>query len=111
MLTRVARTATAVLSHTFVVGEVATDSTTTVTVTIERLDGTTVASGNATSAGVGTGTYTFTLPSQAQLDALTVDWAATIVGAAVTERDHVEICGGFLFTLARSEEHTSELQS
>ena len=96
--TRVLRTAAAVLEHTFVVGETATDSSTTVTVVVTDAVGATLASGTATQAG--TGRYTFPLPGQAQLQLLTVSWSATIAGAAVTETDLCEIVGGFFFTLA-----------
>lgn len=98
-LTRVARTAKAVLEHTFYVGEDPTDSTTIVTVSIVDANGDAVTSGNATSAGAGTGTYTFTLPAQTELDELTATWTGTIDGAAVAEDDTVEIVGGFFFTL------------
>ena len=97
MLTRVLRTAAAVLSHTFEVGEDPTDSTTTVTVTVKDPSGATVASGNA--AHGDTGVYTFALPGQSALTELTVSWSATIASAAVVEVDQVEVAGGFFFTL------------
>lgn len=98
MLTRVAKTSAAVLSHTFRVDETATDSTTTVTYAVTDANGTAVTSGNATHGA--TGVYTFALPSQAQLSLLTVAWSATISGASVVEYDQVEVVGGFFFTLA-----------
>lgn len=97
MLTRVVRTAAATLDHTWYVGETATDSGTTVTVSITDANGAVVTSGSATSAG--TGRYTFTLPPQALVSDLTVAWAGTISGAAVTETDTVEIVGARLFSL------------
>lgn len=100
VLTRVARTATATLDHTFVVDETPTDSTTAVTVTITDATGASVATGTATSAGAGTGKYTYQLAGQAQLALLSVAWSATISGAAVVETDTVEIVGGFFFDLA-----------
>lgn len=99
-LTRVAKTAAKTLSHTFYVDEVATDSTTTVTVSILDANGATVSSGNATHAGPGA--YTFALPPQASLAQLTVSWSATITGAAVVETDPVEVVGGFFFGLAEA---------
>lgn len=99
-LIRVARTAVAVLSHTFEVGETPTDSTTTVTVSIVDANGTVVSSGSASLAGAGTGTYTYTLPGQAGLGVLTASWSATIAGAAVLETDAVEVVGGFFFRLS-----------
>ncbi len=95
-------TAQVVLSHTFRVDETATDATGTVAATLKRLDGTTVHTGNATSAGAGTGTYNYTPPPQAQLNALTLDWSGTVAGNAVVERDIVEVVGGFLFDLAEA---------
>lgn len=111
MLTRVARTSAATLEHTFLVGETATDSTTTVTVAVTDANGTAVVSGNASSAGVGTGRYTFPLPGQAQLALLTVTWSATISGAAVVEVDQVEVVGGFLFTLVEGRGSDTSLAS
>ncbi|HYQ63558.1 hypothetical protein [Actinophytocola sp.] len=103
MLTRVLRTAAAAIDHTFVVGETPTDSSTTpVAVTITDANGDSVQTGNATSAGAGTGRYTFALTPRASLDLLTVEWSATIAGAAVVEVDEVEIVGGRLFTLAQA---------
>lgn len=101
-LTRVLVDRAETLSHTFRVGETATDADGTVTVTVKRLDGTVVTSGTASSAG--TGLYTFPLTGQAQVDALTADWAATVAGAARTERDVVEVVGGFYFGLAEARD-------
>lgn len=101
-LTRVARTAAAVLTHAFEVGETLTDSTTTVTVVVVDANGSAVSSGNATSAGAGTGSYTYTLPGQASLGLLAVSWSATIAGAAVVETDTVEVVGGFFFRLSEA---------
>lgn len=106
---RVLRTATSTLEHTFYVDETPTDSTTTVTVSIVDANGTSVTSGNATSAGVGTGKYTFTLPSQSLVNLLTVSWSATIATASVVEADMVEIVGGFFFTLAEGRASDSTL--
>ncbi len=97
-LTRVAVTAVATLSHTFYVDETATDSSTTVTVSIKDANGTVVASGSATHGA--TGVYTFTLPPQAAVALLSVAWTATILGVTVVESDAVEIVGGFFFGLA-----------
>lgn len=98
--TRVRRTSAAVLSHTFEVGETATDSTTTVTVAVTDANGASVTSGNATSVGVGSGTYTFPLPGQSTTKLLDVAWSATIAGASVVQTDDVEIVGGHFFSLA-----------
>lgn len=98
-LIRVAKGASATLSHTFAVGEVLTDSSTAVTVAGVDATGSTVFSGTASSAGAGTGRYTYAMAGQAALSAITVSWSATIAGAAVVEIDQVEIVGGFFFTL------------
>lgn len=99
MLTRVPRTSAAVLSHVFEVGEVATDSTSTVTVTVTDANGTVVTSGNATHPGPD-GVYQFALPGQSALKLLSVAWSATIAGASVVEVDEVEVVGGFFFSLS-----------
>jgi hypothetical protein len=104
-LTRVARTAPATLTHTFVVGEHATDVTSgSVTLATTDPSGVAVpaASGTATTAGAGTGTYTFLMPGQPQLTRLATAWTGTFSGSAVTEVDYLEIVGGFFFDLARA---------
>jgi hypothetical protein len=109
-LTRVARTSTSVLSHTFYVGETPTDSAATVTVAVTDANGDPVTSGNATHQGAAdSGEYAFTLPSQSELSLLTVAWSATIAGAAVVETDQVEVVGGFFFTLAEGRGSDSSL--
>jgi hypothetical protein len=100
-LVRILRTAQVVLSHTFYVDETATDAAGSVTYSIKRLDGTSIASGTATHPGPA-GIYQVTVPGQANLDTLTVDWSGTVGGAAITARDIVEVVGGFLFGLAEA---------
>lgn len=100
-LVRVLRTASVVLTHVFYVDETPTDATGAVTYSVKRLDGTVVASGNA-SGPAPTGTYTLTVPAQSQVDTLTVDWTALVAGATVTARDFIEIVGGFIFGLAEA---------
>lgn len=97
-LTRIARTAPATLTHTFVVGENPTDATGTVTVAITDATGAAVASGNATHGT--TGVYTYALSGQAQMSLLTVAWTGVFSGSTVTETDQAEVCGGFFFNLA-----------
>jgi hypothetical protein len=101
-LIRVLVTSRITLSHTFYSGETPTDAVGPVTVTVKRLDGTTVTSGAAT--GMGSGVYDFELPEQAELDTLTVDWSGLVGGATVVVRDVVEVVGGFLFGLAEARE-------
>lgn len=100
-LVRVLRSAQVILSHTFYVDETPTSATGSVTYSIKRLDGTVVASGNA-SGPAPVGVYAVTVPPQADLDTLTVDWTATIAGSPVTARDFVEVVGGYLFGLAEA---------
>lgn len=107
MLTRVARTAAAVLTHTFEVGETPTDATGNVVVTVKDPDGTTVSTGNAIHGT--TGVYTYALPGQAALTELTVSWAATIAGTAVVETDTVEVVGGFFFSLSEGRASDTSL--
>lgn len=108
-LVRILRTARQTLTHVFSVDEVATDLTGDCTVTLKRLDGTTVAT--ATAAHPGVGTYTYAVPEQANLDSLTLDWAGTLAGAPVSVRDFVEIVGGFLFSLSEARAAHSGLTS
>lgn len=100
-LVRVLRTASVVLTHVFYVDETPTDATGAVAVSVKRLDGTVITSSTA-SGPSPTGTYTFTIPAQANVDTLTVDWAATVAGSAITARDTIEIVGGYLFGLAEA---------
>jgi len=107
-LVRVLVTTEVTLTHTFYVDEQPTDLTGSCTVTLKRLDGTTVASGSGTKPPGTTGVYTFAVPEQATVDMLTLDWAGTLAGAAVSVRDYVEVVGGFLFGLAEARaKHTS----
>ncbi|WP_435589580.1 hypothetical protein [Micromonospora aurantiaca (nom. illeg.)] len=89
------------LTRTFSVGEIPTDVTGDVTVTVTRLDGTAVVSGTAAHPGPA-GQYTFAVPAQTRLDALVVDWS----GSLGRYRDLLEIVGGFYFDLAEArQEH------
>lgn len=106
---RVLVTTQVTLSRTFVVDEVPTDAAGDVTVTVKRLDGTTVDSATATHPG-DPGLYRYVLPAQSTVDVLTVDWSGTVGGSAVTVRDVVEVVGGFLFGLSEARaEHASSL--
>ena len=99
-LFRVLRASGATLTHTFRVGETATDATGAVAVAVTRLDGTPVQSGTATHPAGQTGRYDFALGPVGQLDALAVTWSGTVAGAARAEQDLVEVVGGYLFELA-----------
>lgn len=100
-LVRILVTTEVTLTHTFYVDETPTDLGGSCTVTLKRLDGTTVASGAATHPGAA-GVYQFAVPDQATVDILTMDWAGTLASGAVSVRDYVEIAGGFLFGLAEA---------
>jgi hypothetical protein len=103
-LLRIQRTSASQLTRTFFLDESPTDSSTTPTVAVTRLDGTAVTSGSATHPGPP-GQYQFTLPGGPtspasatwQLDTLLVAWTGTLGGALVTLTDTVEVVGGFLF--------------
>jgi hypothetical protein len=110
-LTRILKSQAGTLSHTFLVDETPTDSSVTVTYSVLDANGTSVASGNASSAGVGSGRYTFTLPSQSQLKRGTVAWAGTIGGNATTETDHFEIVSSFFFSLKEGRDSDESLSS
>lgn len=108
-LTRVPKTVAATLTHTFYVGETATDPTGTPACAIVDANGDAVQSGNATIAGNNTGRVTFALSAQSQLAALTATWTATVAGVSVVEVDDVEIVGGVFFTLAEGRASDASL--
>lgn len=95
---RVLRTSQVTVSHTFYVDETPTDATGAVAWTLTRFDGTSVASGNA--SGPTSHVYSVVVPAQANLDALSLTWTATVAGSTVTARDVIEVVGGFIFNLA-----------
>lgn len=108
-LTRVAKSAPATLTHTFVVGETPTDAAGSVTVTITDLNGTVVIAAATATHGT-TGQYTYALAGQALLTRYTVAWTGTFTGSAVTETDYLEIVGGFFFNLADARDSDSSLK-
>lgn len=98
---RLVRGTTGTITHTFVVDEDPTDSSTTVTVAaVDATGASFLASSNATSAGTGTGQYTYTLAAGSTLEDLTGTWTGTIAGVSRAEADNVEIVGGTFFDLA-----------
>lgn len=110
-LTRVARTAPATLSHTFVVGETATDPTGTPTLATTDANGSAVGavSGNAAIVGGNTGKVTFAMPGQSTLNRYTLAWTGAVSGSNVTEVDYLEVVGGFFFDLLRARGAYTEL--
>lgn len=107
-LTRVAQSAPATLTHTFVVGETPTDAAGAVTVTITDANGSVVVNAAAATHG-STGVYTYAMAGQAALARYAVAWTGTFSGSAVTETDYVEIVGGFFFNLADARGSDSSL--
>lgn len=98
---RIAQTATETLTHVFYVDGQPTDATGTVTVAVTRaVDGSAVASGNASHTAGQTGVYTYTLPAQANLDLLAVAWTGTVGGGPVTAIDYAEVVAGFFFPIS-----------
>lgn len=100
-LIRALRTAKVTLTRTFYLDEAATDAAGAVTVTVKRLDGTTVQTGPASGPDLVTHAYTFTFDGRDVLDELVVLWTLTIDGdAVVLDQDRIQVVGGFFFTLA-----------
>lgn len=97
---RILVTAQVTLTKTFTVDETLTDAAGAVTVTATHGDGTTVVGSPFTATHTTTGTYTMVLPGQTTLDRITLTWTGTVAGAVVSQVDHVEIVGGFLFNLS-----------
>jgi hypothetical protein len=91
---QILKNTSATLQQTFSAG--AADGT--VTVTITRADGTSLASGNATH-GAG-GIYTYALTPQAELDRLTVTWSGAWGGVTQSIVGQAEIVAGQLFSIA-----------
>jgi hypothetical protein len=92
------------LSRQFYLDEVATGASGSVVVTITRLDGTVVQTGNAVLGGDGI-TYSFTFNGLDILDDLMVSWAATVGGdAVVLDQDRIQVVGGFYFGLAEARQ-------
>jgi hypothetical protein len=101
-LTRVLRTSKATLSKVIYLDETATAASGSVTVTITRLDGTTVESGTATGPSASN-VYTWTFGGRDILDELIVTWSGTFGGdAVVLDQDRIEVVGGFFFGIAEA---------
>jgi hypothetical protein len=97
---RVLRTSKATLTKTLYLDEVATGATGNVVVTVTRLDGTAVESGNATGPD-SANQYTYLFGGRDVLDELIVSWAATVSGdAVVLDQDRLQVVGGFFFGLS-----------
>lgn len=111
MLIRTLRTTKLTLARTFYLDEQPTGASGAVTVTITRLDGTAVQSGSATGPDANQ-QYTFVFNGSDTLDILLVSWAATVAGdALVIDSDQIEICGGYLFSLAEGRSVDTQLSS
>jgi hypothetical protein len=103
-LVRMLVTSKVTVTHVFKADEVPVDASGPVTATVQRLDGTSVATGTATHGATGSGAYSWDV-TRAVLDSLTLDFTGSVGGSTVTARDYVEVVGGFLFDLgdARSD--------
>jgi hypothetical protein len=97
-LVRMMVTSKVTVTHVFKADEVPTDAAGSVTATVQRLDGSAVASGTATHGAAGSGAYSWDV-TRAVLDSLTLDFSGSVGGSTVTARDYVEVVGGFLFDL------------
>lgn len=105
---RVLRTAVSTLTRSVTVDEVLTNATAGLSVTVRRLDGTTV-TGPTVAGNPSVGIYTYDLPGQANLDHLDVSWVGIVAGGTVTLTDRVEIVGGFFFGLSEARGSDSSL--
>lgn len=100
-LIRVLRTAKATLSRTFYVDELPTGATGNVVVTVTRLDGTVVEGPTNATGPDANQLYTYTFGGLDVVDEVIVSWAATVSGdAIVIDSDHIQVAGGFLFSLS-----------
>jgi len=100
-LTRVLKTAQALLSHTFYANEVPTSASGPVTYNVTRLDGSALVPPVSGTATLGDpGDYNFSKPGYANLDTHVVAWTGTWGGSATTVYDFVEVVGDFLFGIA-----------
>lgn len=108
---RVLRTSATTLSKALYLDEVAGPATGNVVVTVRRLDGTTVQTGNATGPTNGN-VYSFVFSGSDTLDNLSVTWAYTISGDAQTlDQDEIEVVGGLFFSIAEGRAADAQLSN
>ncbi len=102
---RIVQGRSATLTHTFYVDGVPTNPTPdTATVTITRANGTAlVPTGSVVDGGVGIVSLTLIPAETALLDTLKLTWAASFGGQSQSFVEYVEVCGGFLFTVAQAK--------
>jgi hypothetical protein len=99
MILRVLRTSKSTLSRTFTLDGVATSATGSVVVTVTRLDGTVVESGNASGPDASLA-YSYTFSGRDVVDELIVTWSGTFGGDLITyDQDRIEVVGGFFFSI------------
>ncbi len=109
---RILKGAPNTIQTTLLVGEVLTDSSTAVTVTVIRDDGTVLVTDAATThPSTGVYQYTLTPTHTSRVDVLTAQWTATIAGEEMTLETFVEVVGGFYFTLADARASDADLVS
>jgi hypothetical protein len=96
---RVLQSAAATISATWYDAGGAVADPGTVTLKVDREDGTNVVAAGAATSGSGAAARTYTLSSAntALLDALVATWHSATLGDLVTQ---VEVAGGFLFSIA-----------
>jgi hypothetical protein len=96
---RILQNTPATISATFTDQNGTTVDPGSVTVTIYRADGTTLATGAAAGTGATARTYNLTAAQTALLDRLAATWVSATAGTVTTT---VEIVGGFAFTVAEA---------
>lgn len=98
---RVLRNTQATLEVTFYASGVATDADGAVTVDITRGDGSSFASGSATTKPPATtGIYRYTLAPQTNLEYFTVVWNGTFTAVAQKVTTHAEVVGAYYVATA-----------
>lgn len=108
-LERVIRNAPATLSMVFYSGSTAVSADGTVTVVVKKADGTTLISGDAAKILTPYVHYNYVIPSQTNLNSLTLTWSGLFSGQAVTAVSYAEVVGGFLFSIGELRNYDSTL--
>lgn len=110
MTERMLRNSAATVFVTFYGGETAIDADGDVTDTVKRADGTTLLTDTASHEGpAGSGRYSELIPSQANLNSLTISWTGLFSGVSTTLESTLDIVGGFYFSIAELRAYDSAL--
>lgn len=107
-LERILRNTAATVSITFYNGANAVEADGAVTVIAKRADGSTLLNTTATN-DPAVGVYSVVIPSQSDLNILTLTWTGTFTGTQISLQSTVEIVGGFYFSLAELRSYDSSL--